>query len=478
VKRTGLGIFIGLLAAVAGVQADSSPLSATNVVFQEAKSKYYAHLSDIQRRSAEEISQLPEKYRKSLVALENELQKQGDLQGVVAVRNEKTQFDIDKTLPEKDEPDLAPSIAGLREKYRQQRKQTEDRCNTVILELMQKYAKYLHGMEKQLTQDGQIQEALEIHGERSFITNSVEVLSEAIRFANQPAPADKKPTRPKDTPVSVPAAATGSCDKINTLLDATIVPLFSFEDSSDNARQIKAFNSFIAAVSEKGIKVSIVASQLDIESVVTERGCPQYRVRYRFHAGDYSKRTRHYALTEPSARSILQALCASFGLGYKIDPVDEAIVIVDKAAPGVEWTAADAPVDRIVHDMQQESGRKQWTGKPIVVRADVAGTMQGMAEVTIKLNNKVQLRLPKNSVNLAKFAEIQDQYFNANKENRDNSYEQHYVEVTVLGEIGKSAGPYLLTLEKCLILDCFAGTRYPNREAAPDRKIIRLGEPR
>lgn len=465
-----------LFATAAGAVAPTSTVAAASNSIPESKTKFDALLAAIQSRFENDTFQMAGKYGKALEALETDMQNKGDLQGVVAVRKEKALFDRDKNLPVKDAPDLPAPIAALRQKFRQQQNQIGAKCDKDVIDLFQQYTKHLGSLEIQRTKEGKIEEALAIHAELERVKQNADALTTMIDLAGKPAAPEKGTPRP-DAPASSPAPNAGSGLKASSL-DKIILPIFSFEESGVIYRQIDTLNRFIDAVYNQGVKIRVDANKLEIESVDHERGFPQYHARYRSYSGDYSRRSRNFVLTDAPARSVLQAICACYGLGYRIDPANEEVVVLDKTDGGVEWSADTTPVELLLKDLQSISAKKPLIGKPVLVSGEVAGNVQGTSEFSIPLDNKVRLSFPKNSATVSKTAEIQGKYLDANKANRDESWEQHFVELTVLGEIAKSSGPYQIVLEKCQILECYTGTRYGSHDAPQERKVIRLGDPR
>lgn len=149
-------------------------------------------------------------YAKALAALADKLQKDGDLEGLLAAKKEKERFDKAKQVPEETPADLPPAVAKLQTDYRKSVSQSETDRNTAILTLTGKYVARLDALKKQLTMQGQIDEALKLKAEGERAKTSPVVASAEFALA-------ELTTKPAPQPPSAATSDTTSdmvpCDK-------------------------------------------------------------------------------------------------------------------------------------------------------------------------------------------------------------------------------------------------------------------------
>jgi len=426
------------------------------------RSKYDAVLKDITSRYDAESAQLPAKYLKAVEAIQFDSQAKGDLQGVVAAKRESAQFALASDLPAEDGTELAPALKTIRAKYRQQVQQLAAKRDKEIVTLVQQYAARLSTMEKQLTKDGKIDEALAVHGEVERVKSSKEAQAAIIATYTEPAAS------------AVPVASSPPQNELTALLAAGAVPDVTFTDN-DVRQKAEVLNHLVDALSDKGVKLRLNANSIPVESITYERGVPRYHCRY-VADSDFSRRRKTYTLTEASALQILQSGCALLGLGYRLRAAESEVELLDPSSPDVEWTVETTPLDQITKDLTTAEGRKRFVGRFVLTGGGVSSTGVGLNAVSITLTNHVRLAFARTPANVKKVAEVQTQNGDATRAKHESPYVRHCLEVTALGVISSQSSGTQLTLDDCALLECYAGSTY-GMPASRMREPIRIDQP-
>lgn len=139
------------------------------------------------------------RYGKKLDSIADAFKKDGNLDGVVAVRNEIKRCDTEKTVPAESAQDVLTSIVKARAEYHQFAAKAEIDKNRKILALADNYSTSLDALKKQLTQQDKIDEATEVKQEIERLRASAEVTSAQFTIADLASKAPKAPAAVKST---------------------------------------------------------------------------------------------------------------------------------------------------------------------------------------------------------------------------------------------------------------------------------------
>jgi len=122
-------------------------------------------------------------YRKALSALADKFQKAGDLEGLLACKQEQERFEMDKQIPLEPASGTPAAIAKLQTDYRKSVAQMETDKYSGLLALTEKYVGQLNALKKQLTVQGEIDEALKMKAEVERVKTSAPVAAAEFAIA-------------------------------------------------------------------------------------------------------------------------------------------------------------------------------------------------------------------------------------------------------------------------------------------------------
>lgn len=215
------GLLFWSCLAAAGLRADEEttpalplPLPPEAVKLGEA---YRAEVAKLSTQLSETVKALPAAYRAKLAALQNELQASGDLDGYLAVTKEIARFaeavkgeaDPFEKVPEMPETALVAQpkkLRDLQDQYLKAYKEIADRRHKQIEDLTNRYIAQLEILQKDLTIQKRIRDAIAIKREterlRKGVTDDTFVQQALALVAETPAAAGHAATN------SVPGAAS------------------------------------------------------------------------------------------------------------------------------------------------------------------------------------------------------------------------------------------------------------------------------
>lgn len=172
-----------LLAVLLAMVPGSVPAISTNAAptLESMRRDYELSLQKQQAESGVAAIGKGNDYIKSLAALADTLQKAGDLEGLVAAKQEKERFEKEKQVPPQSPAGLPPPVIKLQTDYRKNLAQAETEKYTGLISLTDKYVGQLNALKKQMTVDGQIDEALKMKAEADRVKSSPPV--SAAQFA-------------------------------------------------------------------------------------------------------------------------------------------------------------------------------------------------------------------------------------------------------------------------------------------------------
>lgn len=155
-----LSFLVVILPLLHSARADeeADPAAATRTLYQQ-------RVAEAEKQHAREIRALGDDFMIALEGAETQLQKQGDLDGVLAVRKELERFQKERHVNLQRKTELPASVVKLRQIYVDaSRKQEADHASAKAV-LAQRYVTYLEGLVRSLTKEGKLDQALAIRAE-------------------------------------------------------------------------------------------------------------------------------------------------------------------------------------------------------------------------------------------------------------------------------------------------------------------------
>ncbi len=222
-QAVSLSLFVGLAFVSAVARGDIRPslLAAT----------YEQHVEAAERDAGQSRTRLRDAYGKALVDLEQTLRKEGDLEGLVALRTESTRFKESGRLPTTTSDGPHPRLRELCENVRGAIDRIELGKSRKVVSLTESYIAALDKLKTQLTTDGKFDEALGVRDEIANVradavyTAAQFVLASAAVDQSQQEVADEPPPKP------VPAVAVddGMVERVPHDLRNSLVLYYPFD---------------------------------------------------------------------------------------------------------------------------------------------------------------------------------------------------------------------------------------------------------
>ena len=571
-------------AAFGFAQAQARGQDEAAVSPADVKAGYTAALASVRDAAAKKLAKLPDEYSRMLEALQKTLQTQGDLDGVLGVRNEIARFQKDKKVPESDVLDDHIQVVDARQKYRASAaRMTSDRDREIAV-AFQQYTNRLAALKRQLTVDGKIDAAIEAQKEEERARGSPEAaISLAVAQATAAGTADKtarteaaatghstvealldserieafelngwqlgipaevvnrliEQVHPKGIRVRVDAidalrirgmsaqngvpryspGSSGSggsriepislrnqtarsvvkavCDRLGvsfrvdaarnevvlfdrkdcearkavdtaSLLDTVKLSGFTFA-SWEVCSPSSIVNKFIDAVQPKGIRVRVDADKLNVLSWWYDGKLARYT------CGNVSRserESRSYELSTASAKEALQCIGVVLGLGYKVDPDTQEVVILDNTAKDAQWRAEDVTVEQILATPKMDAPRKDYAGRSLLVVGNIARMGQGLSELSVNLDGGARLVFLKDDAGRTQFEALRSKFGENEKRNRSLRSNSVKTEVAAMGEVSAEPISRTVSIVNCRVLS--VADRYVT-EMDPAKKLHKLG---
>lgn len=159
---------------------NSDKLQAMRAIYEE-------NLNKIKDDNARMTRALPKDYLKALKALQQKMQGKGNLTGWTAVKEELSRFEIDRHVSKETLVTTPPELRALQMKYQKAaRKYSLEKINS-ILSLRRMYLVSLSGLQKKLTKQGAIDDALAVKEETKRVKSSPDVTSAEFELAEYQA---------------------------------------------------------------------------------------------------------------------------------------------------------------------------------------------------------------------------------------------------------------------------------------------------
>lgn len=169
---------------------------------RKLREAYFAQVRKVQDKYFQDITSLPGKHEQALLELEKTFQKAGDLKSLLAVREERGRF-AQNPDPSAVRPVERPRpLALLQEDYIRSCRDLARLRAQAVLDLTRKYSQSLSVLQKELTQQGRIEDALRVMREIEQIKDSEPVRTAQGQLSGDPMP----------DPVSTSVARSGALD--------------------------------------------------------------------------------------------------------------------------------------------------------------------------------------------------------------------------------------------------------------------------
>lgn len=176
-------------------QTESHPLQAK-------KEPYELAISKANSLCHYQLETLSYQYISALENYAAEFQKQGDLDALLAVKSEIALFNKEGLVPEKNANGTHPSVIKLRQIYNDSRAQADTTKNQAIAELTDQYLAYLEELQKKLTQNGQLDQALLVRAEVTRIQElkaGIPAANPSNSLANRSIPSNLNQSTPTNS---------------------------------------------------------------------------------------------------------------------------------------------------------------------------------------------------------------------------------------------------------------------------------------
>lgn len=164
-------------------------------------------------------------YGKYLSSLSQSLQKKGDLEGVLAARNEVKRFETEGSVPAQADPALSPAIVLARGNYHQAVEDAGVERSRKIVAFTKHYESRLESLKKELTTAGKIEEALAVKAELEALEKNERVTSAKFdliaraaesKEPEAPAAEVRPPSRLEPVPPSPPVVGEAARMRVIT----------------------------------------------------------------------------------------------------------------------------------------------------------------------------------------------------------------------------------------------------------------------
>jgi hypothetical protein len=179
------------LAAAGCLRIDAADMQAMRLQFDAQMQKISLDCTNVQQRVVREYSQ-------ALLVLQISVQQKGDLEALLAARQEKERVDKDKTLLEKSPAGAPEDLVAVQNQYREAWTKAEIDKNRRTVALMQAYTNQLAFLKRDLVQKKQPQAVASVADEIKKISFMIADVSSRIpAVAPEQKPAETKPSAEK-----------------------------------------------------------------------------------------------------------------------------------------------------------------------------------------------------------------------------------------------------------------------------------------
>ncbi len=208
-----------VLSCLSLILFNSSLSAATDI--SKLNAIYEKEIEKIGIEYISDNNEWPEKYLKSLKILQNKAQKDGKLDDWQLINNETTRFSMSKTISTEALAQSPASLLKLQKQYINIQPELDLTKHKKVYDLTKKYTSRLSTLQKSLTQNGKIEDAIKIKEEIAKVNARREVveanlaIKENTKSDNAETPvADKKEeTPPPSMEINLPNGYTAYQDK-------------------------------------------------------------------------------------------------------------------------------------------------------------------------------------------------------------------------------------------------------------------------
>lgn len=134
----------------------------TQAAFSTLTNNYSKALQKIDTEYRPEVEKLNKQYLRSLTKIDESVKANGDLQGLIKVRDERLRFEEEKTVPPQPTTVQHKLIAKAQAGYRRALETVENETNKKLVLLTGQYIKRLESIKKQLVAEANIEDALAV----------------------------------------------------------------------------------------------------------------------------------------------------------------------------------------------------------------------------------------------------------------------------------------------------------------------------
>jgi len=152
--------------------------------FYKFKSVYVNQIKLLGEKRDRDAEESVQKYIAALQALESSYQLSGELKPLLAVRAERTRFTSDPNARNIEVKDSPAMLGTLQQQHIDRSKEIQMVCSQGIIELSQHYKRRLTALQKDLTREGRIEEALAVLKKVDEIETSPEVTTATKQIAS------------------------------------------------------------------------------------------------------------------------------------------------------------------------------------------------------------------------------------------------------------------------------------------------------
>jgi hypothetical protein len=373
-------------------------VKAAEFSLQNSRQTYATQLEKIETSFIANRADWGERYAARLRAIEKQVQAAGELDKLLAIRDEILRFSDSRTLSGIDEEKLLQDIVELRSDFKDSDTRSRQSWGEDVMRLTVKYVQFLESQKKRLTQEGNIDTAIMVNKEIQRVQTSG-IVKEAQSVTKSATP--KKQPGPGSTAGTPPEHA----------LSARLKTIRVEELQLDPYHPSSMFEVLHRTLRASGIDLKSVAKRMQERHVTVRSSGSDPRTRNTVRVmGDrfpYQGRPKR-VLQNVSALEALTEISRTFAIGYKLEP--RAVVFVDAGTEGSTWHALEISLPALTAAFKSNSAnaKSMYIGKEI----HITGVYKRSGKSSFVLEGgKIRAEFDTKQVNpstLAKVREIGD----------------------------------------------------------------------
>jgi len=172
----------------------ATPTPETNAALDALRKPYDAALASLVAEREKSLAGVDGWYLPNLEKLQDQIAKTGDLDGAVAVKNERSRIAAHEASSAEQIQAMPPSLRTLRGQYDAFLKKVADQIDRRKADEARKYITALEGLQKHITMTGDIEQALSVKAEKDRIAASIASSAPKIASTTLKAPEAAAPT--------------------------------------------------------------------------------------------------------------------------------------------------------------------------------------------------------------------------------------------------------------------------------------------